>query len=364
MTRGLRTSTLALGLAWTVAACSGEEAEAPRPLRPVAYEAVGAASAASDRTFSGNAVSGRAVNLSFRSSGVVTRLNMVLGQQVSAGELLAELDNVAARLAYEQAVLSLNGAASQMNTAELALDRVRRLYESGTASLSDYESARNAFRTAEASHESAVRSVQIQRENVAYGSIYAPVDGTIAVVNVEIDENVQAGQLVGILNAGGEGLEIELGLPEAVIASAVPGLEASITFAAVPDHTFVGRVTEVSPSVDPATATYPLRIALEEPSAEIRAGMAANVRLSFPIDASLAGALIVPAASVGEDTEGRFVFVVEPDGDTEAVVRKQRVVVGRLTGDGFEILDGLAAGQNVATAGLQTLLDGQRVRLR
>ncbi len=267
------------------------------------------------------------------------------------------------RLAYEQAVLSLNSAASQVNTARLALDRTRALYESGTASLSDYENARNAFRTAEASHESAIRSVQIQEEQVGYGSIYAPVSGTIAAVNVEIDENVQAGQTVAVLNAG-SGLEIALGLPEAVIAQAAPGMVANITFTAVPNTRFSGTVTEVSPSVDPATATYPVRVVLDNPSTAIRSGMAASVSLAFPIDETLAGAMVVPAKAVGEDDAGRFVFVVESEGGDEATVRKRPVEVGRLTAEGFEIVEGLTAGQRVATAGLQTLLDGQRVRLR
>ena len=347
----------------TLVSCGGGVEEESSPLRPVIHELVGYASGETARTFSGSAATGRVVNLSFRSSGVVTQLDMVLGQRVAQGELLAQLDNVAARLAYEQAVLSLNSAASQMNTAQLALDRTRSLFEAGTAALSDYENARNAFRTAEASHESAQRSVQIQEEQVGYGSIYAPVSGTIAAVNVEIDENVQAGQLVAVLNAGSD-LEIALGLPEAVIAQASPGMAATIVFTAVPGRTFSGRVAEVSPSVDPATATYPVRVTLEGPTDEIRAGMAASVTLVFPADASLQGAIVVPAKAVGEDDRGRFVFLVEPINEDEGAVRKQPVRIGRLTAEGFEVLEGLTAGQSVATAGLQTLLDGQRVRLR
>lgn len=355
-------STLAC-LPIVLAACGDGSEEEAVPVRPVIHEVVGFATGEASRTFSGSAATGRVVNLSFRSGGVVTELNMVLGQRVTQGQLLAQLDNVAARLAYEQAVLSLNGAASQMNTAELALDRTRSLFEAGTASLSDYENARNAFRTAEASYESAERSVQIQEEQVGYGSIYSPVSGTIAAVNVEIDENVQAGQLVAVLNAGSD-LEIALGLPEAVIAQAAPGLEASIVFTAVPGRTFTGRLTEVSPSVDPATATYPVRVTLEGPSDEIRAGMAASVTLVFPADPSLEGALVVPARAVGEDDQGSFVFLVEPASGDEANVRKHPIRIGRLTAEGFEVLEGLTAGQSVATAGLQTLLDGQRVRLR
>ena len=59
-----------------VSACAEEAPTTEAPLRPVIYESVGSASADSERTFSGTAVSGRAVNLSFRSSGVVTELNI------------------------------------------------------------------------------------------------------------------------------------------------------------------------------------------------------------------------------------------------------------------------------------------------
>ncbi len=362
MTVSFRRSSLLPGLAALFAACGGGPALEP-PLRPVVYDQVRHASGEIERTFSGTVATGRVVNLSFRSGGVVTELNVVLGQQVRAGQLLVQLDNVAARLAYEQAVLAENGAASQMNTARLALDRTRALYESGTASLGDYENARDAFRTAETSHESAVRSVRIQEEQVAYGSIYAPMDGTIAAVDVEIDENVQAGQVVAVLNAGG-GLEIALGLPGAVISQAHPGMMATISLTTLPDTSFVGRVTEVSPSVDATTQTYPIRIALETSSEDVRAGMAANVTLAFPAESSQEAALVVPARAVGEDAESRFVFVVESVGEGEGIVRKQPVTIGRLTPEGFEILSGLTAGQDVAIAGLQTLLDGQRVRIR
>ncbi len=345
-----------------VVGCGDEAVEEAIPPRPIIAEPVSTVTGRTLRSFSGTAQTGRTVNLSFRSSGVVTELNVVLGQRVARGELLAELDNVSSRLAYEQAVLGLNSAASQMNTAELAFQRTRALYESGTASLSEYENARNAYRTAEASHASAERSVQIQEEQIEYGRILAPADGTIAAVNVEIDENVSPGQAIALLNVGSE-LEIALGLPEAVIARATPGMEATVEFAAVAGQRFRGRVTEVSPSVDPATATYPVRVSIDGPSEEIRPGMAATVELAFESELP-EGVLVVPAKAVGENADGRFVFLVEDAGGGEATVRRQSVTVGRLTGEGFEVVAGLQEGQRVATAGLQTLLEGQRVRVR
>jgi multidrug efflux system membrane fusion protein len=56
-----------------------------------------------------------------------------------------------------------------MNTAKLNLNRVRKLYEKGSASLSDYEDAKNSYRTAVASFESAKRSVAIQQDQIQFG---------------------------------------------------------------------------------------------------------------------------------------------------------------------------------------------------
>ena len=92
-------------------------------------------------------------------------------------------------------------------------------------------------------------------------------------------------------------------------------------------------------------------------------GMTANVTFAFGDQATMAEVLVVPAKAVGEDADGRFVFLLE--GQVDGVVaRKQRVVVGNLSSQGFEILQGLEQGDMIATAGLQTLLDGQEVRVK
>ncbi len=344
--------------------CGSAADEQERPPRPVRAHTVGYAGGEATRSFSGTARTGSIINLSFRSGGVVTLFDMRIGQEVQRGQLLARLDNVTARLAYEQAVSALNSAASQMSTAQSTLNRVRTLYERGTASLSEYESAKNSFNNAEASHESAERSVEIQRDQINYGFIYAPADGTIAAVNAELNENVSAGQTVAVLNVGGE-MEIALGLPESVITRIDEGMSARISFPALAGREFEGRVTEVSPSVDANTATYPVRVSVQGPSTDIRTGMAANVAFALGASPTDMGApLVVPANAVSEDGDGRFVFVLDPIEGGTTSVRKQRVTLGDLTQEGFEIRDGLSEGQLIATAGLSTLLDGQRVRVQ
>ena len=341
--------------------CSEKKKVEDTFLRPVKYMEVGFFGGDDARSFSGTARTEKIINLSFRGSGIITELNLKLGQNVKKGQLLAKLDNVQSRLAYEQALTQLNSAASQVNTAKLSLNRIRTLYEKGSTSLSDFEAAKNSYKNAEESYKSAKRGVEIQQEQINYGYIYAPEDGTIASISAEIDENIQAGQVVAILNAGTD-MEISLGIPESVINGVVQNMEVKIDFSALPDSTFSGRVTEVSPAVDSNTATYPVRVMIIDPSDEIKSGMATNVTFDFSDKAERENVLVVPANAVGEDGNGHFVFLIE---ETNGVkVKKQQVTIGELSLEGFEIKSGLSKGQKIATAGLQTLLDGQEVKLQ
>lgn len=343
--------------------CGDEKKEEKKIVRPVSYQEVGYLGGEKSRTFSGTSKTDEVVNLTFRNGGIITTFDIKLGQKVKKGQLLSKLDNVQSRLNYENAVSSLNSAASQMNTSKSNLDRVRSLYEKGSSSLSDYESAKNSFLTAEASHESAKRSVDIQQEQIRYGYLYAPADGTIASINSEVNENVSAGQNIAVLNVSGD-MEISLGLPESIINNVEEGMIVKVSFPALLDQEFKGKVSEVAPSVDSNTSTYPVRAIIIDATEDIKSGMATNVTFDFGNGGNTAKILIVPAKSVGEDSEGNFVFIIESEDGKMGVAKKQPVNIGGLTSEGFEIKNGLSAGQKIATAGLQTLLNGQQVLLQ
>jgi RND family efflux transporter MFP subunit len=248
-----------------------------------------------------------------------------------------------------------------MNTAKLSLNRMRTLYEKGSSSLSDYEAAKNSYRTAVASFESAKRSVAIQQDQIQFGYLYAPEDGVIASVTAEVDENVSPGQAIGILNAG-TAIEIALGLPESVINAVKKDMKVKVSFTAIEGQTFNAIVTEVAPALDTSTSTYPITVMVTDTDERIKSGMAANVLFEFANEDTAKDMIVVPASAVGEDGNGRFVFLIEGDA-SKATVKRQAITVGELTPQGFEVKTGLKFGQKIAVAGLQTLLDGQDVKL-
>ncbi|MCZ6595594.1 MAG: efflux RND transporter periplasmic adaptor subunit [Bacteroidetes bacterium] len=341
--------------------CKSKEEPKPAPLRPVKYQVVGSSDAVMVRTFSAIAQAGDEIELSFRSSGIITELNVEVGDVVSKGYLIARLDNIQANLSYQQSISNVNSAQSTLNTTTTNLARIRTLYEKGSKSLREYESAKNEFSNAEAQYESAMQNKGIEATQVSFGFIYASASGTIVRKEKELNENVMPGQVIAVLNAGDE-LNIRVGLPESVINRVTMDMLARISFSAI-DDTIEGRVFEISPVAERSSATYPVKLSIDNTNKDIRPGMAANVTFIFPNMNSNTDNPIIPVKAVGEDGVGNFVFLIESEGEDQAKVVKQYVELGGLTPEGFEVIKGLSNGQRIATAGLQTLLDNQKVRL-
>lgn len=356
---------LPIAIASLLFSCKEKEVVKKEILRPVRYEVVGTAGDQKTRTFSGIAKASDEIELSFRSSGIISELNIKLGQRVKKGDLLAKLDNVQAELAYEQAVSGLNSARSAMNTAKSNLDRIKTLYAKGSNSLSDYEAAKNNYQASLDQYESAMKNRDIQRSQISYGYIYAAKDGIIASKNADLNENASAGQLIGVLNAGDK-TNIMVGLPENVINKVKLDMEPELNFSSIPGKTYTGRVIEISPIAEANSASYPVKIDITDATEAIKPGMSADVTFHFGESKpeQVDNTLIIPVKAVGENQDGNFVFLIESEDGKTGVVKKQTIVIGEITVGGFKVISGLTKGQIIATAGLQTLLDGQKVQLQ
>ncbi|WP_394971038.1 efflux RND transporter periplasmic adaptor subunit [uncultured Croceitalea sp.] len=360
----LRYNLLILLIVLAFSSCKEEEKKKEEVLRPVNYQVVGTSDAQKIRSFSGTAKSSDAIGLSFRSGGIITRVNHWKGAKVKKGDIIARLDNVEANLAYEQSVSALNSANSAMKTAKSALDRVKNLYEKGSQSLSEYEQAKNSYQSALDQFESAKRNKSIQATQVGYGIIKAPKDGVIAWTDGAVDERVASGHQFAMLNAGDD-MKIEVGLSESLINKVNVGMPTKLEFSSLEKGSFDGIVIEVSPSIDENSSTYITAIGITNPSPDIKPGMAANVTFNFSTGEETSdNTLVVPVKAVGEDGNGNYVFIIESEDDETGIAKKQTIEVGELTSDGFKIKSGLNGGEKIATAGLQTLLDGQKVRLQ
>ncbi len=360
MARMHRTLWISLCVPLLLSAC-GQDEEAEPLVRPVRYVQVFASGGARVRTFSGVAQAAIELPLSFRVAGTVFRLPVDVGDRVRAGQLIAELDPEDYRLQQQDAEAALRRAQAEARNAQANYNRVRGLYETNNASLNDLDAARTAFESATQTVESEQNRLELARRQLAFTRLTAPQGGDIASVNVEVNENVRAGQVIVLLTSGSQ-LEVNVAVPEVLIAQIRQGMSVTVTFDALPGRVLGAVVTEVGVAATEMVTTFPVTVRVDSVEENIRSGMAAEVAFRF---ASQRGGnvIVVPPVAVSEDQNGRFVYIVEPADSGFGIVRRRDVTVGELTSDGFEILNGLADGDRVVTAGISQITDGLRVRI-
>ncbi|MEL6277086.1 MAG: efflux RND transporter periplasmic adaptor subunit, partial [Bacteroidota bacterium] len=325
-------------------------------------------------TFPGVAQAEKEANLSFRVSGTVRNLNIKLGDRVRKGQLIASLDPIDYSIQADQATASEKGAEANLQSAETTLinaranyQRIEKLYENNSVALSEFEQAKSSYESAQSQYEaaktqvtSAEKQTQSARNQVNYTRLTAPFSGIITAVNIEANELVGSGSPIAILSSISKP-EINVGIPENLISRIKKGQKADISFSVLPNQSFKGTVQEVSFAAGNAP-TYPAIIRIDNASAEIRPGMAANVRFDLG-DPGAEKKLVSPVKAIGSGADGNYAFVLETTQEGSYKVNKRSVKVGDLLPDGFIVLDGLQEGDLVATAGIKSLLDGMEVTL-
>lgn len=349
-------------MAFGLGGCGQEVVEVKTPPRPVRSQRVLPISTTEPIALAGVARAGVESRLSFRVGGTVETVAVELGDQVQPGQVLARLDPADYELKLEEAEATLAQAAAATRQADSDYDRVRTLYENNNAAKSELDAKRALAESARAQLEAGQKRVEQARRQLTYTVLRAAIAGSIADVAIEPNENVGVGQNVFLLT-GGARPEVVVDVPEMSISAVSKGLPVRVTFDALPDQIFSGRVSEVGVAVTGAASTYAVTAEIEDGVAEIRSGMAAEVVFEL-LRGPTAGRLAVPLVAVGEDGDGRFVFVVERRGDGTGVVRRRSVVTGELLGgDGIEVREGLEVGEEVVTAGVRRLVDAMEIKV-
>lgn len=343
--------------------CAAEE-EPPEIIRPVRYQPVYSTGGSRARTFAGVAQAGLESQLSFKVQGNVKNIGVKVGDTVSVGQLIAELDPSGYRLQVQQDEAALVQAQAQSRNTDANYERVKALYENNNASRTDLDAARAASESGKAAVQAAGKQLELSQLHLSYTRLTAPVKGAIAEVAVEVNENVQVGMPVALLTSGGQ-LEVRTSIPEILIAQINEGDRVEVTFDALEGREFPARVTEVGVASTGMVAAFPVTVCLDDSDAEIRPGMASSVVFHFESrDERIR--FLIPEVAGSEDRDGRFVYIVEAIQDDPGfgIVYRREVTTGELTAEGLEVFEGLEDGDLVVTAGVSRITDGQRVRLK
>ncbi|MDJ0841350.1 MAG: efflux RND transporter periplasmic adaptor subunit [Acidobacteriota bacterium] len=338
--------------------CGKEEEQFEEIIRPVRTEEVAAGGGRRVRTFSGSARAGLESRLSFRVSGTIKSLKVKLGDRVKKGDIIAELDPTDYSLQVDDAEASLRQAQAQSRNAAATYERLRGLYENNNVSINDLDAARASMESAGAQVQSITKKLELARSQLSYTRLPVPLDGVIAQVNAEVNENVQAGQAIVTLNAGSRPETIFV-VPEQLVSEIKPGDSVTVQFDAIPGKEFGATIIEVGVASGSFATTYPVTALLDDPNADVRQGMATEVSMIFGSSEDDSKIYVRPKAVI----DGSFVYVVQPEAEGLAKVVKKPVTVGELTAQGMEIISGLTEGEQLIVAGTRFITEGMTVKL-
>lgn len=324
-------------------------------IRPVRTTTLGAASADSSQRFAGT-VRARFENpLAFQVSGRVVAKLVNSGEAVKKGQALARLDPQDYALDQSAKAAQLAAAESDLNQQETDLKRSGDLLAKQFISQAQYDRQFNGVNVARAKLKQARAGLAASSNQTGYTVLTANADGVVSDISIEPGQVVAAGQPVAHLTASGE-REVAIQVPEQDLKAVQSASRFEVELWAG-KQSFAGRLRELSANADPVTRTYAARISIDNPSAELKTGMTANVKLPHVANGSERR---LPLTALLDQGNKHYLWTV--DKKTLKVSRSQVQV--KSVGDSWaSIAGGPANGSLVVTAGVHLLRDGQRVTL-
>ncbi len=298
----------------------------------------------------GTARAAQGVQLAVQINGVVKQIAFEANDKVDKDQLLVQLDD-----AVERA--DLIDAEAAVKVAQAAERRSRRLRTSGF----DSEAA---FDKVTADLDAALSKLARTKAAIELKSLEAPFAGTIGIPRIEVGEYVSAGTVVATLQDL-DHISVDFAVPEQFIAQVTMG--QTVRFGFVEEKLGLsGRITGIDPRGDPQTRLVSVRADITDDAGEIIIpGRFLHVRIDLPAEPNV---IAVPQTSVVTSLYGDYVYKVVPDDREDAaadgkMLRQVFVKTGRREGQGIEILDGLAQGDVIVTAGQNKLQPGASVEV-
>ncbi|NIJ69793.1 efflux RND transporter periplasmic adaptor subunit [Xanthomonas sp. 60] len=274
-----------------------------------------------------------------KTSGVALAVLVEEGQAVRAGQPLVRLDPDRARLAVAQ-------SEAVMRKLENNYQRANRLVGQQMVSAADVDQLRYDVENARAQYRLATLEL-------SYTTVTAPISGVIASRSIKTGNFVQINTPIFRIVDSAQ-LEATLNVPERELATLRAGQPVTLMADALPGQRFTGHVDRISPVVDSGSGTFRVVSRFDGGVQSLQPGMFGRIRIDYD---QRADALVVPRLALLDDGEPA-VFRVRA-----GKVARVPVTLGYAEGAWVEVREGLAAGDQVVTAGKVALRDGTAVQV-
>ncbi len=315
-------------------------------------------------TVFGQIVANRSSDVAVRVGGVVTAVPINVGDKVTTGAVLTEidterlgidLDGAEAQIAIAEAGVVV--AEARLDRADKAYKRAQRLWENETipqAQLdersADYAEALGLRREAEARIKAAAAALNNARYNFDNAVVRAPFNGIVLEVFTEVGQFIATGNRIAtVLDTSA--LEVEANLP----ARLVEALQFDQAVAARTDtgETLNLELRAVLPTEFSATRTRPVRLSIEAAAFQVAVGQ--SITLELPVSAPR-DVVVVPKDALVQGRGGWSVFV-----NADGKAQPRPITIGAALGSYFEVVSGLRPGDEVVVRGNERLRPGQDI---
>ena len=337
-----------------------------------------------DLTLPGNVTPLTEALINARATGYIKRRLVDIGDRVSKGQLLAEIDSpdldeqvLQAEAGVSQAEAALSGAEYQLrqaiaklNLARVTAERWKILIQKGVVSRqesdqrdADLEAQQAGVDSAQAAVRAAGNSVHASQANQrrlvdmqAFEKVTAPFSGIITARNVEVGSLIPASGGAALFRIAEIGmLRITVDVPQTSAAYVRVGGSAEVTLQEIPGRTFRGKISRTANALDATTRTLPTEIEVANPTGILLPNMFAQVKL---VNVGAASSALIPGDALIVRSNGTQVAVVTA-GDR---IHFQAIEVGRDFGQTTEVRAGLSGDELVVVNPTDDVREGGRVK--
>lgn len=281
------------------------------------------------------------ITYSAKTPSVVTRIHVKVGDQVRAGQVLAELDGSIVRA-------QLEALKTQFELANTVYEKRKALWDQKVGSEIEFLQAKNA-------KEGLEKQIATTKENLDLYYIKSDFNGTVDAVNIKVGQGVAPGTpAITVINP--DNLKIKVDLSETYASLVSKGDKVLAYFPDIHKN-LDARVSYASKSIDPMTRTFNVEVALTNDK-DLHPNMVAEVKI---VDYQKEESIVVPINTIQQVDGGDVVFLAVKNGN-KLNAQKAPVKVGRMYGGQAEILSGLNVGDVLITTGFQDLTDGQSLK--
>ncbi|HEY1025523.1 MAG TPA: efflux RND transporter periplasmic adaptor subunit [Sphingobacteriaceae bacterium] len=271
--------------------------------------------------------------------GSVTAVYVKVGQNVSRGQVLAQLDDKVLRQNIAQLQTQLDLAATVFN-------RQKNLWEQKIGT-------EVQFLTAKTQKESLEKQLAVLNSQAAMYKVKAPISGSVDEMELKIGQAVSPGMPSGIRIVNANNLKVKAQVADSYAGRVSQGDEVHVSLPDVPDSIST-RVSFASRVIDPVSRSFNVEVKLPSKKS-YRPNMLAVLKI---VDYESRNAIAIPVNSIQKSETSEYVFVAE-----NGKAKRVNITTGKISDGRAEVLTGLKAGDKLITTGLQDLNEGDRIKI-